>query len=75
MQLKEFFDTFGVAITKAARIIDCTPHHLMGISSGKIKPSRRLARDISLYTRGAVSVDEIINHSKRAVAKPDEVQL
>lgn len=75
MRLAEFFEMYGIAVTRAARIIDCSPQHLMQIADGKVKPSRRLAKDISQYTHGAVSIDDIISYSTSVAAESKRVEL
>lgn len=60
MDLQEFFEAFGVNMTAASRLIDVSPQHLRAILSGTVKPSNRLARDIERYSRGIVTVTEIL---------------
>ena len=60
MKLQEFIDMYGISTGAAARIIEMSAQHLRQIIRGAVRPSRRLARDISEYTKGVVSVDEIL---------------
>lgn len=60
MKFHEFLDMYGIPITSAAKRIEVSPQHLSLILKGRVRPSKRLARDIAAYTRGAVSCDEVL---------------
>lgn len=66
MKLQEFLDMYGITVSGAAKRIEVTPQHLSLIIKGKVRPSKRLAKDISAYTRGAVALEEIdyVGHRK-----------
>lgn len=61
MKLKDFFDMYGITVSGAARKIEVSPHHLREIFYGRSKASKRLAKDISQYTQGLVSIEEIMS--------------
>jgi hypothetical protein len=61
MRLNEFMDQFGITASGAAKRIEMSTHHFRQVAAGKARVSRRLAKDIAEYTRGAVSVEEILS--------------
>lgn len=76
MRLSEFMDQFGITASGAAKRIEVSTHHFRQVLAGKARVSKRLARDIAEYTRGAVSIEEVLSiypdESNRRVSQIDE---
>ena len=60
MDLKRYIFDKGLTISQVARDLDITINYFGRIVRGQYKPSKRLARDISIYTQGAVSAEELL---------------
>lgn len=71
MELKEYLDKQGLTLRDFAEHLDITLRYMIGISTGNIKPSRRLAADIEAATDGLVKVEFSTKTSrvKRDLAK------
>lgn len=61
MKLDEFIKASGLKIVFVASKIGTTRTHLSNIIRKSKKPSWRLARDISEFTKGEVTIEEILS--------------
>ena len=64
MRLVEFCKKNRWHYSEIAREVGYHPNHLRQIASGKAKCSRRFAKVLEAFTRGEVTVDEILSEYK-----------
>jgi DNA-binding XRE family transcriptional regulator len=57
LKLKAYLANIGMTLKEFAVLVDANPHYLSMISGGKIKPSRRLAKEIEAATHGNVKIE------------------
>ena len=60
MKLKDYLDENNKSVEKFARKLQCSTGHLSRVIHMKIKPSKRLAKDIQDLTGGVVTVLELL---------------
>lgn len=60
MDLRTYLFHKRISIADFSRQLKCSRDHLSRIVNGKLKPSERLAEDISQATDGEVTVKELL---------------
>ena len=58
MNLREYLFINRLTVTEFSKKVDCNRPYMSGIIHGRIKPSKRLARDIEEATNGEVKAEE-----------------
>ncbi len=56
MNLKAYLANIGMSFRDFGRLVECHPYYLAQISSGKMLPSKRLAREIEKATDGEIKI-------------------
>lgn len=57
MNLKEYFAREKIKCFEFAEKLDVHPNYMCSLATGRLKPSRRLARDIEKATNGDVRLE------------------
>jgi len=57
LKLKAYLANIGMTLKEFGEIVESNPHYLSQISSGQVKPSKKLARRIEKATEGNVKVE------------------
>ena len=68
MELDIWLCTNKMTITELARHLECDRHYLNQIVNKRLRPGKRLARDISLATQGQVTEKELMSTENQKVA-------
>lgn len=61
MNLRDFLYINKIKVMDFAKSVDISRQHLSEIINGKVKPGRRLAKDIEIVTNGCVTAEELLN--------------
>jgi ribosome-binding protein aMBF1 (putative translation factor) len=68
LNLKAYLAIMGMSFKDFSIKVDVNPHYLARISSGNVKPSRRLAKQIEEATEGNVKIvpsEKVVGGAKR----------
>lgn len=60
MDLREYLFRHRLSVVDFSKIIECDRAYLSKIVNGKLKPSKRLAKDIEEATNGEVTASELL---------------
>lgn len=61
MKLRDYLYHNRITITEFAQVLDYSRGHLTSVVNGKLRPSKKLARQIEKNTNGQVTVQELLN--------------
>lgn len=61
MNLRDYLHFNRITVTEFAKTVDYSRGHLASIVNGKLKPSKKLARQIEKATNGQVTIEELLN--------------
>lgn len=64
MELRDYLHKKRISITEFARQINVSRTHLGRIVNNKLKPGKRLAKDIERLTDGCVTTCELLEEEK-----------
>lgn len=73
MELKTFIFEAGITRTRAAKDLGVTLQYISRVIRKDIRPSLELAKKIESYTRGLVTVEELV-HTWETPNKPDPLE-
>lgn len=60
MKLKEFIEKHGFTQRELARALSLHYRYLCGVVNGEYIPSRKLAKNIEIFTKGQVTATELL---------------
>ncbi len=60
MNLREYLFIKRMTVTEISKMLECNRPYMSAIVNGRLKPSKRLAKDIERVTNGEVKAEEIL---------------
>jgi plasmid maintenance system antidote protein VapI len=64
VNLRDYLYHNRISVTEFAKNIDYSRGHLTSIINGKLRPSKKLARQIEKATNGEVKAEELLNEKQ-----------
>lgn len=64
MTLKEYLFLYRIKVSDFAEKINCNRSYFSRLINGKVKPGKRLAKDIEIATNGEVKASELLGEQE-----------